>query len=1089
MPEASQRYAAFVSYRHMPRDREWAIRIMRALETYRTPAPLKREAFPDRIGHLFRDEDEIPASSDLSDQIKEALARSDYLIVVCSPDTPGSRWVRREIELFQELGKGERIIPLLIAGEPDESFPPELRRRRAEGPEGPAWEEVEPIAADVRRRGDESAARTERRALLRLAAVLLGCRYDDLARRDDERRRAIWRARALAAACVLLGAAGGGVWWWDAYRRVKTEYCAAYAERFGVPECVGEIAGDGWQHQYRSFRLTLRAGRVLELARVNGSGTPTVDPETPYEVEPWTEGVARWNFVYDGTLAAGQPRLNRVTMFGANGRQVRQASYNFAVEGSEAVAGFDKGLGVAERQTAAGTALGAMATAGTDAQGQHSSIGQHRLFFNAEGRLSRRLFEPVGGGASIADAAGVYGRAYSYTSQGLVAGTRNLDAEGKTLIDRLGGAAVRRDYDPRGRLLAVTWQDASGQPRANDQNIAVAAFSRDVVGRIEATAYRGQAGTPAPRKDWKVARITQRHDDRGNMIGEAYFSADGKPILREDIWVARITWRYDEHGNKIEEAYFDTDGKSRRNMHDGAARIIWRCDERGNKVEETYFNTDGTPMLSNDSVARITWRYDERGNVVEQAYFDTDGSPIQDDNDSAARIIWRHDELGNETEKAFFGVDGKPTLSTAADAAKITWLYDERGNTIEEAYFGTDGKPVLGAYFGSARVTTRYDERGNAIEWAYFGIDGQPSLRKDVGAARVIIRYDEHGNESELVHFGADGKPVLSKDSGAARVTWRYDERGNVIDEAYFGTDGRPIPDRYSGEARRIRRYDERGNVIDEAYFGADGKPMLSTLIDGTARRTDRYDEHGNKIDEAYFGVDGKPVLSKALGAAHISSRYDEHGNEIEREYFGIDGKPMLSKLLGAAHISSRYDEHGNEIEWEYFGIDGKPVLSKLFGAARLARSYDEHGNIVEAAYFDANGKSMLVDGIGSRVRYAYDDANEVNRVTYLDERDRIIPVEVEVREIAQGSVAEQIDVMPGDRLLTYAGETLTCIEQLIVMTAQPGTGPRELTFRHGTTIASRQVPPGRLGVSIANVRTEAKPVAASPPPSKSKPP
>ncbi len=127
--QTTTRYAAFISYRHKPRDRAWALRIMRELETYRTPKALRAEAFPDRIGTLFRDEDEIPASSDLSDQIKEALRRSDFLIVVCSPDTPDSRWVRREIELFQEMGKGDRILPLLIAGEPEESFPPELRRR------------------------------------------------------------------------------------------------------------------------------------------------------------------------------------------------------------------------------------------------------------------------------------------------------------------------------------------------------------------------------------------------------------------------------------------------------------------------------------------------------------------------------------------------------------------------------------------------------------------------------------------------------------------------------------------------------------------------------------------------------------------------------------------------------------------------------------------------------------------------------------------------------------------------------------------------------------------------------------------------
>ena len=54
---------------------------------------------------------------------------------------------------------------------------------------GGKWEEIEPIAADVRSRKDESQARTERRAVLRLVAALLGCAFDDLARRDEERRK------------------------------------------------------------------------------------------------------------------------------------------------------------------------------------------------------------------------------------------------------------------------------------------------------------------------------------------------------------------------------------------------------------------------------------------------------------------------------------------------------------------------------------------------------------------------------------------------------------------------------------------------------------------------------------------------------------------------------------------------------------------------------------------------------------------------------------------------------------------------------------------------------------------------------------
>jgi MTH538 TIR-like domain (DUF1863) len=117
--EAMQSGAAICAQmrpRSSPRDRHWAMRIMRRLEEYRPPRTLQAEGFPDKIGALFRDEDEIPASADLSDQIKEALSHSDFLIVICTPDTPNSRWVRREIELFHELGKGDKILPVLVDG-------------------------------------------------------------------------------------------------------------------------------------------------------------------------------------------------------------------------------------------------------------------------------------------------------------------------------------------------------------------------------------------------------------------------------------------------------------------------------------------------------------------------------------------------------------------------------------------------------------------------------------------------------------------------------------------------------------------------------------------------------------------------------------------------------------------------------------------------------------------------------------------------------------------------------------------------------------------------------------------------------------
>jgi hypothetical protein len=183
-------YDAFISYRHAERDRKWAEWLINALERYRLPKALQRKGFPARLRKVFRDEDEIPASSDLNDQIKQALNASRFLIVVCSRDTPQSKWVSREIEMFHELGRGDRVLALLVDGEPDEAFPKVLKERwRVEDGQHKIIEEIEPLAGDVRPRPGTRLARLKRFALLRLMACLVGCTFDDLRQRDHERRR------------------------------------------------------------------------------------------------------------------------------------------------------------------------------------------------------------------------------------------------------------------------------------------------------------------------------------------------------------------------------------------------------------------------------------------------------------------------------------------------------------------------------------------------------------------------------------------------------------------------------------------------------------------------------------------------------------------------------------------------------------------------------------------------------------------------------------------------------------------------------------------------------------------------------------
>lgn len=232
----SSSYAAFISYRHLPRDAEVACEVQRAIEEYRLPrhvaranrsteatsctngmpaetaasnngahsAHPRRTPHPAKLGKCFRDEDELAASHSLPDSIREALATSRTLVVICSPETQESPWVRREIEMFEQLHGRERIICALAAGSPEESIPPILKTRMMPDANGILREmPAEPLAADLR-----PEAKAKRKAeLLRIVAAVAGCSYDDLRQRERarKRKRIALTSAAAALAIVVIG--------------------------------------------------------------------------------------------------------------------------------------------------------------------------------------------------------------------------------------------------------------------------------------------------------------------------------------------------------------------------------------------------------------------------------------------------------------------------------------------------------------------------------------------------------------------------------------------------------------------------------------------------------------------------------------------------------------------------------------------------------------------------------------------------------------------------------------------------------------------------------------------------------------------
>lgn len=182
------KYDFFISYRHGDPDTDTAHYLQKALERYRIPKDIQKKYKKEKIRRVFRDNEELSASFDLAGEIREQLKNSEYLIVICSPRAKESIWVQKEISTFIELRGRKYILPVLIEGEPADSFPDLLM-------------ETEPLAADFRGRNTREIHKNCRREMLRLVAPVLHCSYDEL----KQRHRA-YRMRRYAATSAVLAA-------------------------------------------------------------------------------------------------------------------------------------------------------------------------------------------------------------------------------------------------------------------------------------------------------------------------------------------------------------------------------------------------------------------------------------------------------------------------------------------------------------------------------------------------------------------------------------------------------------------------------------------------------------------------------------------------------------------------------------------------------------------------------------------------------------------------------------------------------------------------------------------------------------------
>jgi len=214
------RFDAFISYRHSKTDLFIAKSIQKKLESFKLPKSVLPKITSGKTGieRIFRDQDELPLADNLSDSINIALGNSDYLIVICTPRLPESKWCLKEITTFLQTHQRDHILLVLAEGEPNESFPYELTHEEytVTCPDGSTLRqirEIEPLAADVRGKSSHEISSLLNDATIRLAAAILDLNYDDLKQRHRERmlKRRLAIAGSIAAGMFAFGMVAFGM--------------------------------------------------------------------------------------------------------------------------------------------------------------------------------------------------------------------------------------------------------------------------------------------------------------------------------------------------------------------------------------------------------------------------------------------------------------------------------------------------------------------------------------------------------------------------------------------------------------------------------------------------------------------------------------------------------------------------------------------------------------------------------------------------------------------------------------------------------------------------------------------------------------
>jgi RHS repeat-associated protein len=546
---------------------------------------------------------------------------------------------------------------------------------------------------------------------------------------------------------------------------------------------------------------------------------------------------------------------------------------------------------------------------------------QETFHFNSSGLL---LSEADRNGNTTTMNRNAEGRLESVTDAAGRKMTFAYNAEGmiESVTDPMGHT-VKYTYEG-GKLVTVT---LPGETKARWQ------FKYDSSHRMTSMTD-GRGGTTTTEYD-ASNRVISQTDPAGHTMKFEYYTTGGEELPATKITnqatgaVTEENFTFGWEPTSITQGFGTASATTEKFVYNEAGALTEVVDGNGHITKYGYDSEGNRTSVVDADEHETKWTYDSTHDVITTTTPKGETTTIKRDSHGNPEVIERP-APGGQTQVTRYKYNSLGELEAMTDALERTTKYE---------------------YDNQGDRTAEIDPEGNRRTWEY-NEDSQ-------GVATVSPRGNVTGGEpakyTTRTERDAQGRAIKVTDPLGHETKYAYDGDGNL--EAFTDSLGHTTKYTYDGDNKLTKVEQPTGATVETSY---DGASQMISQTDGN-KHTTKYVR--NILEQVTEVID--PLLHKATKeydlAGNLTKVTDPLGRVTTRTY---DAANRLKEIVyTSGHTESK-------VQYEYDADGNRTKMVDSTGTSTL--TYDQLDRLTESK-----------DGHGDIVKYEYDLANELTKITY----------------------------------------------------------------------------------------------------------